>query len=209
MPLEVMFLLDVAAIIVLTFGLYFPRHHRKDMVVAYLVVNVGLLAVTAALTATGVGAGLAFGLFAVLSIIRLRSAELDQQEIAYYFAALTLGLVGGLSLQPIWLGPALMVAVLVALLVGDHPLLYEGHRVQTLVLDAAYTDEALIRAHVEELLGAEVHWLKVRRLDLVEATTVVEARYELLPDRLPASVASASVAPHLIAPREGLDPEPR
>ena len=100
MTLPLMFLLDLVAIAVMTFGLYFPRHRRRDMVVAYLVINLGLVAVTSALTSTGMSAGLGFGLFAVLSIIRLRSAELDQQEVAYYFASMTLGLLGGLVLEP-------------------------------------------------------------------------------------------------------------
>jgi hypothetical protein len=161
------------------FVLYFPRHRRRDMVVAYLVTNLGLVAVTSALTATGVSAGLGFGLFAVLSIIRLRSAELDQQEVAYYFAAMTLGLLGGLVLSPVWLAPALMVAVLAALAIGDHPGLYGAYRVQTVVLDAAFTDERQLTRRLEELLGAAVLRVKVRRVDLVEATTTVEARYRL------------------------------
>ncbi|MGZ8705555.1 MAG: DUF4956 domain-containing protein [Aeromicrobium sp.] len=181
MTLLLMFSLDLVAIAVMTFGLYFPRHRRKDMVVAYLVVNLGLVAVTSALTATGISAALGFGLFGVLSIIRLRSAELDQQEIAYYFAALTLGLLGGLVITPVWLAPSLMVAILGALFVGDHPNLFDQYRVQTVTLDAAYTDEPTMIARLEELLGARVHRIKVRRVDLVEATTVVEARYELLP----------------------------
>ena len=41
--------------------------------------------------------GLGLGLFGVLSIIRLRSDELGQHEIAYYFAALAIGLIGGLG----------------------------------------------------------------------------------------------------------------
>jgi hypothetical protein len=176
-----MFLLDLLAIGVMTFGLYFPRHRRKDMVVAYLVVNLGLVAVTSALTSTGISAGLGFGLFAVLSIIRLRSAELDQQEIAYYFASMTLGLLGGLVIAPAWLSPGLMVAVLVALAVGDSPWLFARYRVQTVTLDAAYTDERQLIARLEELLAARVHRIKVRRVDLVEATTTVEARFELLP----------------------------
>ena len=126
MTLPLVFLLDLVAIAILVFALYFPRHRRRDMVVAYLVTNLGLVAVTSALTATGVSAGLGFGLFAVLSIIRLRSAELDQQEVAYYFAAMTLGLLGGLVLSPAWLAPALMVAVLAALAIGDAPRLYRG-----------------------------------------------------------------------------------
>ena len=182
MPLPiVLFALNVVAIALLVFALYFPRHRRKDMVAAYLVSNLGLLAVTSALTATGIGVGIGFGLFAVLSIIRLRSAELDQQEIAYYFAALTLGLLGGLSMDPAWLAPTLMAAVLLAVFLGDSPLLFSRYRIQTLTLDAVYTDEGTLIARLEELLGARVHRIKVRRADLVEATTVVEARYELLP----------------------------
>ena len=175
-----MFLLDLVAIAVMVFGLYFPRHRRKDMVVAYLVVNLGLVAITAALTTTGISAGLGFGLFAVLSIIRLRSAELDQQEVAYYFASMTIGLLGGLVISPAWLAPALMGAVLVALAIGDSPRLFARYRVQSMTLDVAYTDEALLVARLEELLGARVHRVKVRRVDLVEATTTVEVRYELL-----------------------------
>lgn len=179
MNLALTVLLDLAAVGVLTFGLYFPRHRRRDMVVAYLVANLGLLAITCALSATGISAGLGFGLFAVLSIIRLRSAELDQQEVAYYFAALSLGLLGGLVITPVWLAPALTVAILVALAVGDHPRLFSRYRVQVITLDAAYADEQELVERLEALLGARVRRYKVRRLDLVEATTVVEARYEI------------------------------
>lgn len=194
MPLPVMFLLDIVAIALLVFGLYFPRHRRKDMVVAYLIINLGLVAVTAALSANGIPLGIGFGLFAVLSIIRLRSAELDQQEIAYYFAAMTLGLLGGLEVTPLWLGPGLMAAVLVALFVGDSPWLFARYRVQTITLDVAYADEGALIARLEELLGARVHRIKVRRVDLVEATTTVEARYELLPVTRTVTSTSAPVA---------------
>ena len=188
MTLPLMFLVNVVAISILVFGLYFPRHRRKDMVVAYLVVNLGLVAVTSALTATGISVGLGFGLFAVLSIIRLRSEELDQQEVAYYFAALALGLLGGLTLEPMWLGPLLMAAVLLALAVGDSPRLFARYRVETLTLDAAYTDERQLIERLEGMLGARVHRIRVRRVNLVEATTTVEARYELLPEREPREV---------------------
>lgn len=179
MTLPLMFLLDLLAITVMVFGLYFPRHRRRDMVVAYLVVNLGLVAITAALTTNGISVGLGFGLFAVLSIIRLRSAELDQQEVAYYFAAMTIGLLGGLVISPAWLAPTLMAAVLVALAVGDSGRLFARYRVQSMVLDVAYTDERLLVARLEALLGARVHRVKVRRVDMVEATTTVEVRYEL------------------------------
>jgi hypothetical protein len=197
MNLPLMFLFDVIAIGVMTFGLYFPRHRRRDMVVAYLGVNIGLLAITSSLTADGMTLALGFGLFAVLSIIRLRSAELDQPEIAYYFAALATGLIGGLVVTPVWLAPALMAAILVALLIGDHPRLLPRYRVSTLTLDGAFLDERELVVRLEDLLGARVHRIKVRRVDLVEATTTVEVRYELRPATTPAVVpALADLGPH-------------
>src|SRR3712207_4913120 len=103
--------LDLIAISVLTFGLYVPRHRRRELVVAYLGVNVGVLAVCVTLASATVGAGLGLGLFGVLSIIRLRSTELGQHEVAYYFSALALGLLGGLAGPPLWVTATLMALV--------------------------------------------------------------------------------------------------
>ena len=88
---------DLVAIAVLTFALYFRRHRRRDLVVAFLGVNVGVLAVSLVLGLTTASLGVGLGLFGVLSIIRLRSTEITQREVAYYFASLALGLIAGLS----------------------------------------------------------------------------------------------------------------
>lgn len=66
--------LDMVALAVLVGALYIPRHGRRDLVAAYIGVNIGVLAVTLLLSsAQELGAGLGLGLFGVLSIIRLRS----------------------------------------------------------------------------------------------------------------------------------------
>ncbi|MGB0114578.1 MAG: DUF4956 domain-containing protein [Ilumatobacteraceae bacterium] len=186
MSLQLLFALDFVAICVLVFGLYFPRHRRRDMVVSFLGINIGVLAVTQALSSAEVSAGLGLGLFGVLSIIRLRSTEMDQSEVAYYFAALALGMLGGFSVSPHWLTGALMAAVLVAVFVGDHPRLFGRYRHQVINLDRAYPDEVQLRARLEDLLDAKVHGVTIRKLDLVNDTTSVDVRYELFgSSRLP------------------------
>ena len=97
MDIVTMIAIDIAAIAVLVFGLYFPRHRRKDLVVAFLTVNVGVLGVALVLSNASISLGVGLGLFGVLAIIRLRSAVIRQHEIAYYFAALALGLLAGLA----------------------------------------------------------------------------------------------------------------
>jgi hypothetical protein len=176
---------DVIAILVMALGVYFPRHRRRDMVFAYIALNLGVVAVTSALATATVSAGLGLGLFGVLSIIRLRSSELSQQEVAYYFVALAMGLLGGLTLSPAWAGPALIGMLLAGMYVGDHPKLLGSYRHQQVTLDAAFTDEQALRERLELLLGAEVRHLVVDKVDLVRDTTVVDVRYRRVPGRPP------------------------
>jgi hypothetical protein len=147
-----------------------------------------VLAVSAALAQSAVGAGLGLGLFGVLSIIRLRSTELTQHEVAYYFSALALGLLGGLAVTPVVLNAALMVLVVAVMAVADHPRMLRQYRQQAMLLDSAITDETALVVHLERLLGATVHTAIVQRVDLVNDTTAVDVRYELAAarERVPA-----------------------
>ncbi len=168
---------DLVAIVLLVFGLFVPRHHRRDLVVAFLVVNVGVLAVMATLSATSVGVGVGLGLFGVLSIIRLRSEELTQHEVAYYFAALTLGLLAGSSGLSVYLVGGLMALVLATLFIGDHPRISQGSTRQQLLLDRAYNDDQDLRSHVASIVGGSIQSITVLKTDLVNDTTTVDVRY--------------------------------
>jgi len=181
---------DLLAIGLLAYGIYFRRYHRRDLLLAYVALNVGVLAVTAMLAGSGAGMGLGLGLFGILSIIRLRSDSITQEEVAYYFVSLAMGLVNGLHPGPFWLAPALSL-LLVGLMYGvDHPALTARSRRQKVTLDVAYSDPLDIQPALERLLRADVKHFVVLELDLVTDTTVVDVRY-----RLPATPAAVGVRP--------------
>ncbi|MFT4212269.1 MAG: DUF4956 domain-containing protein [Microbacterium sp.] len=190
---------DLVAIGVLAFAIYFPRNRRRDLAVAFVGINVGVLAVSMVLGTSTIGAGLGLGLFGVLSIIRLRSSEIEQSEIAYYFASLAIGLISGLASGITWLSAALITLVVATLAIIDTPALFRRYREQTIVLDRAYTDETAMRAHIERMLGARVHVAFVRNLDLVSDTTTVHVRYSL--DRTVPAPRTAQVELRTRAPR--------
>lgn len=171
--------IDLAAALILSLGLYYRRHHRRDLVVAFLGVNVGVMAVAAVLGTAEVALGLGLGLFGVLSIIRLRSSEISQREVAYYFAALAIGLVTGLPQADPWPVAALVVLVLAVLWAADHPSLLARSRHQVVRLDRAVADEAELRAELGERLGATVTSTTVQELDLVNDTTLVDVRFRV------------------------------
>ncbi len=172
---------DIAAVLVLALAVYYPRHRRTDLVTAFIAVNVGVLAVTIVLANSAATVGLGLGLFGVLSIIRLRSDELGQHEIAYYFAALAIGLIGGLGTGDVMLSLALMAALVVVLAVADSRLLHGNGLRQVVVLDAAVTDEETLVERLELLLDARVTRVTPVRVDLVNDTTTVDVHYAASP----------------------------
>ena len=185
---------DLVALAILVGALYIPRHGRRDLVAAYIGVNVGVLAVTLLLsTSDNVGAGLGLGLFGVLSIIRLRSSSLAQGEVAYFFAALALGLLGGIKTHLIIVA-ILMALILASLWVGDHPALMRRNRNQVVTLDRAISDENELITELEDLLGAQVRSVDLKSLDLVNDTTIVEVHYRLRPRSLAARPAQPPAA---------------
>ncbi|WP_347344391.1 DUF4956 domain-containing protein [Microbacterium sp.] len=170
---------DLAAALVLSLGLYYRRHHRRDLVVAFLGVNVGVLVVAAVLGTAEVAMGLGLGLFGVLSIIRLRSSEISQREVAYYFAALAIGLVAGLPQTDPWPVAAMIALILVVMWAADHPLLLARSRHQVVRIDRAIADETELRAELASTLGADVTSISLQELDLVNDTTLVDVRYRV------------------------------
>lgn len=172
-------LVDLAAITVLAFAIYLPRYRRRDLLVSLLALNVGVLAVTMVLQSSAIGVGTGFGIFGALSIVRLRSDELAQQDVAYYFSAVALAILGGAAISPSWLAPVLSGMVLAAMYLGDHPALFARARQQVIVLDRAVTDERELVAHLEERLHAQITYFNVRKTDLVNDSTTVDVRYRL------------------------------
>ncbi len=181
---------DLLAVALLAYGTYFRRYHRRDLLLAYVALNVGVLAVTAMLAGSGAGVGLGLGLFGILSIIRLRSDSITQEEVAYYFISLAMGLVNGLHPGPFWLAPALSFLLVALMYVVDHPRLTLRSRRQKVILDQAYPDVHEIGPVLERLLGADIRYFVVLDLDLVTDTTVVDVRYRV---RTPAPQAFDAV----------------
>ena len=180
-PTYLLAVVDLVAVLVLALAVYYPRHRRADLVTAFVAINVGVLAVTIVLASSTATIGLGLGLFGVLSIIRLRSDELGQHEIAYYFAALAIGLIGGLGSGDLTLSISLMAGLVGVLALADSRLLHSTGLRQVVVMDAAITDEPTLVERLELLLDARVTRVTPIRVDLVNDTTTVEVHYAPTP----------------------------
>lgn len=165
--------LDVAALFVLVYLVYFRRHRRWDQLVGLVAFNVCLFTVSAALGSSGpVNVGVGFGLFAVLSIVRLRSEEASQVEIGYTMVALVLGLMTGLPGMDFSLKCIFSVFLVATMFIVDNGRLNQATRYTKLriELDRVINDDAALSLHLEQTLNRPVISAQVREIDFVRET---------------------------------------
>ena len=121
-----------------------------------MALNIGIFVAISLLTTVRVDIALGFGLFAILSIIRLRSSTVTQQEVAYYFVALVLGLVNGLDLADRRLVVLVNVLLLVTMPSSTAGRCASAPGGWTITLDTVHADDAALVADLERRLGGRV-----------------------------------------------------
>jgi hypothetical protein len=171
--LAVRLLIDLLAIGVLAYGLYYRRHGRRDLFTVYSAFNVGVFLVVTAITVGEIAVAVGFGLFAVLAMIRLRSEPFSHPEFAYFFLALVLALVCGVDLGSLPLTGALCAIALATAVVVDHRRILRPARTLEVTLEEVFADEAPLRTHLEERLAARVMEVSVLEIDYVREITRV------------------------------------
>jgi hypothetical protein len=171
-------LIDLAAILFIAYAVFYRRHRRADMLLAYVAVNVGIFCVGILIVEEmRIGVAFGFGLFAILSIIRLRSDPIAPEESAYYFIALVLGLINGMQFRDAWLITVLDVAIVGVMALLDNRFVLPRTRRQMVTLDVVHPDEASLRNDLADRLNGRVLHMIVKQVDYVRDVTVVDVRF--------------------------------
>lgn len=168
-------LLDVVSIGLLS-AMIAQRRPRRGLFVVYTTFNIALFCVLTVISARHIGPAVGFGLFALLSIVRLRSEPFSNQELSYFFSALGLAVINGVRLTDHWVPALLDAALLLALFLVDHPSLHRTTARQRVTLDVVVTDPAALRAELQRRLGADIVEVSIAEVDYVREIMRVNVR---------------------------------
>ncbi|MGW3243176.1 DUF4956 domain-containing protein [Streptomyces sp. NPDC001070] len=174
--------LDVIALMILAGRLYRRRPSAPGMPLVLTALNLGLFAAISTISVGKFPAGVGFGLFGILSLVRLRSAAFTLRDVAYTFVSLVVALCAGLPQRQNWLVIALVAAVLIAVLLVDAPAADMPTRTVKLTLDRIYPTPDLITQDVALRFGQAPLSVVVDEVDYVRETTRVSARYPFTQD---------------------------
>lgn len=180
--------IDIVAVLLLVYGMYYRRHHDKELVTTAVMFNFAAFAVLIILSSVEFGVAAGFGLFAILALFRLRSEQFDKIEISYFFGSVAIALV--CSVQGTTL--PFVVAVVAFLLLGayvlDHPRVMQSVDGVKITLDKidhrALSDTRATREDLGKRLGVEVIYYEIKSFDYVNETAKINVFYRNAPGRL-------------------------
>jgi hypothetical protein len=169
---------DVISMLLLVGWLYRRRLAAPEMTLVFTALNIGLFAAVSSIGSGHFPTGVGFGLFGLLSLVRLRSTAFTLKDVAYTFIALVLALVNGLPGRDLLLVVILDVVLLAALwLVDETRSRQPVTRVLRVTLDHAVTSIEEAGEAVARRLSIEPLDVVVEDVDLVRETTRVAVRF--------------------------------
>ena len=151
------------------------------MAISIAAINITLWALTGALASYTLSLGVGFALFAVISVIRLRSSTAPWISMAYLLVGLGAGMISGLTGFNIWEKIAYTGFMVLVMAIVDSryflPINSGDDERTTVTLDGSDLDPASLKARVETLLNVQAISVKVRAVTLEPVTTKVDVTY--------------------------------
>lgn len=124
--------------------------------------------------------GAAFGLFAIFSMLRYRTASINTKEMTYLFIFIAMGLISAIRLQPGELGIIIGIVFLSTLILDTGFILKKESsnemRYEKVDMIKPEKREALL-ADLSERTGLNVHRISIQKIDYLRDTAMITYYY--------------------------------
>ncbi|MDR2554247.1 MAG: DUF4956 domain-containing protein [Fibromonadaceae bacterium] len=113
--LAIRFVINIIFAYILISCIYSKEHRIKEYSFTFFISNILIFLVTSLLASVKVKTGFAFGLFAILSILRYRTEQIQLREMTFLFASIILGVMNSLATDELSIVAVLLADVLLCL----------------------------------------------------------------------------------------------
>ena len=167
------------------------------MFVSCSLFNIFILLIVMALIRTDFNIAIGFGLFALLSLIQVRSAQFTKTETAYLFGAVTLGVINGAGISDLtFILISNGLVVLSAWFIGSWSVQHSANlitvdhiRKKSVSLDhideKAIGDRKVMAQTLSNKIGTNIESFEIKKIDYVRDIVEISVIYALPSDELP------------------------
>ncbi len=175
----------------------YKRYRNKELFVTVSLFNAFLLMIIMAMVRTNFNIATGFGLFALLSMITLRSAPFTKAEMAYLFGGVSLAVINGAGIENITFVLMCNISIILCAFVIstwaiEHSAsIIDEDNIENMAITLDHIDEDVIKNHrlmkrrLCELLKLNVLTFSIKNIDYVKDLVDLVLTYELAEDGNP------------------------
>ncbi len=172
--------IDLAAVFLILIFVYYPNYKKMDTIFTFMMFNLVIFLLTFVLNEVKMSMGAAFGLFAIFSMLRYRTAGINMKDMTYLFIFIAMGLVSAIQLEYhelaiitgiIFVGTLLLDTRIVMKKEYSNILRYE--KIEMIKPDKR---EELI-AELRERTGLNIHRVSINEIDFLKDTAMISYYY--------------------------------
>ena len=187
------FLIDFTSLYFFAYVVIYKHYRNTELFVTCSLFNIFVLLIVMSIVRTNFNIAVGFGLFALLSLIQLRSAQFTKTEMAYLFGCVALAVINGSGITDIsFVLLANLVVILTGWIFGTWSLEHSANlitvdniRKMSVTLDhieeGILNDRTAMKQKLVALLGINVQSFEIKKVDYVRDIIDLSATY-LLPD---------------------------
>jgi hypothetical protein len=186
-------LIDLVSVYFVTYVILYRKFQNIEMFVACALFNIFIMLIVMAIIRTDFNIAVGFGLFALLSLIQVRSAQFTKTETAYILGSVALAVINGAGITDLsFVLICNFVVIVAAWLFGTWSLEHSTNlitvdyvRKMTVTLDhideELVADRTLMKGKLAQMLGSQIQSFEIKKLDYVRDIVEVSVVYELPP----------------------------
>ena len=172
--------INMAAVLLIIFFIYYPNYRKLDNIFTFVIFNLVIFLLTFVLKYVKLSMGAAFGLFAVFSMLRYRTAGISMKDMTYLFIFIALGLISAIQLE------ILQLLTITGLIVAGTFIMDSKYIIKReLCKTVQYENIELIKpGHKEELMedlknrtGLNIHRVTINKINFLRDTASVKIYY--------------------------------
>ena len=166
--------MNFLVVFILARVIYFSKHKVPEYLFTYFVFNILIFLICYLLANTKLKMGIAFGLFAIFSMLRYRTVVVPIKEMGYFFASVAIGIINAMTNYDdnflIIISSNLIILVMIYILDQKKSILHFQYQIisyDKLELIKPGREQDLLN-DLKERTGIEVVKTSIQRIDLVK-----------------------------------------
>ena len=175
--------LNALVLFILIRVIYYPIHRKKDYLFTYFLFNVLIFFLCVLLNSVKLSIGFAFGLFAILGVLRNRTEQISIKDMTYLFAVITIAVINSLASKKVSVAELVFTdgMILVMTYALEHLWLTRHEAMKQIIYERIElikpANRVQLYADLHDRLGVKVSRVEIGKIDLLKDTAQLRVFY--------------------------------